>query len=180
MDFAGIDPQKAERFIQTEAHEYYYYLEHFADFFAEYWFGLPSRFAAVGDSAYNIALTKFLSDQVGLIPVKQIITDNPPEKKRDSIAALYHDLTQGVETDPVFLEDGYLIEQALEETDFGSGVPLILGSSWEKDVAAKKKGLLLEVGTPATEEVVINRSYIGYRGALTLLENIYTATVGGK
>ena len=39
---------------------------------------------------------------------------------------------------------------------------------------------LLDVGTPATEEVVINRSYIGYRGALTLLEKIYTATVGGK
>ena len=170
--FAGIDPKKSEKFIAEEAD--------LADFFSEYWFGLPSRFAVVGDAATNLAYTKFLADQVGLVPVKQIITDNPPEKKRDSIAALYHDLTQGVETDPVFLEDGYLIEQALEETDFGSGVPLILGSSWEKDVAAKKKGLLLEVGTPATEEVVINRSYIGYRGALTLLENIYTATVGGK
>ena len=180
VEFAGIDPQKAERFIAREAHEYYYYLEHFADFFAEYWFGLPSKFATVGDSAYNIALTKFLADQVGLLPVKQIITDNPPEKQRDRIAELYHSLTDGVVADPVFLEDGYLIEQSLRETDFGSGVPLILGSSWEKDVAAERKGLLLEVGTPATEEVVINRSYIGYRGALTLLEKIYTATVGGK
>ena len=85
-----------------------------------------------------------------------------------------------MDADPIFLEDGYLIEQALREADFGRGVPLILGSSWEKDVAAERKGLLLEVGTPATEEVVINRSYIGYRGALTLLEKIYTSTVGGK
>ena len=180
VEFAGIDPQKSERFIAREAHEYYYYLEHFADFFAEYWFGLPSKFATVGDSAYNIALTKFLADQVGLVPVKQIITDNPPEKQRSRIAELYHSLTEGVDAEAIFLEDGYLIEQALRETDFGSGVPLILGSSWEKDVAAERKGLLLEVGTPVTEEVVINRSYIGYRGALTLLEKIYTSTVGGK
>ena len=130
VEFAGIDPQKSERFIAREAHEYYYYLEHFADFFAEYWFGLPSKFATVGDSAYNIALTKFLADQVGLVPVKQIITDNPPEKQRSRIAELYHSLTEGVDAEAIFLEDGYLIEQALRETDFGSGVPLILGSSW--------------------------------------------------
>ena len=180
VEFSGISPDKAERFIEQEAHEYYYYLEHFADFFAEYWFGLPSKFAAVGESSYNIALTKFLSDQVGLIPVRQIITEDPPEKYREDISALYHDLTDGVEIEPEYIEDGYLIEQALYDTDFGSSVPLILGTSWERDIAAEHRGLLLEVGTPATEEVVINRSYIGYRGALTLLEKIYTSTVGGK
>jgi nitrogenase molybdenum-iron protein beta chain len=73
-----------------------------------------------------------------------------------------------------------LIEKSLSETDFGTSVPLILGSSWETDVAREKHGLLLEVGVPATEQVVVNRSYIGYRGALTLLEHIYSATVSGK
>ena len=57
---------------------------------------------------------------------------------------------------------------------------MILGTTWEADVAAEKKGLLIEVGPPTTEEVAINKSYIGYRGAFTLLERIYTATVGGK
>ncbi|MCI5910248.1 MAG: hydrogenase [Oscillospiraceae bacterium] len=180
VEFAGIDNTKAEAFIAQEAHEYYYFLEHFSDFFAEYWFGLPSRFATVGDSAYNLALTKFLADQIGLQPVKQIITDEPPEKYRDAIADEYHNLSEGVDVDVEFIEDGYLAEQSLRQADFGGSVPLILGSTWEGDVAREIKGLLLEVGTPVSEELVINRSYIGYHGALTLLERIYTATVDGK
>lgn len=172
--------QRLKQFIAQEAHEYYYFLEHFSDFFAEYWFGLPSRFATVGDSAYNLALTKFLADQIGLQPVKQIITDEPPEKYRDAIADEYHNLSEGVDVDVEFIEDGYLAEQSLRQADFGGSVPLILGSTWEGDVAREIKGLLLEVGTPVSEELVINRSYIGYHGALTLLERIYTATVDGK
>jgi nitrogenase molybdenum-iron protein beta chain len=180
VEFAGIDKEQSEKFIADEANIYYYFLEHFSNFFAEYWFGLPSKFATIGDSSYNVALTKFLSDQIGLIPVKQIITDNPPKKYRESISELYHNLSEGVSTEVEYLEDGYLIEKSLSETDFGTSVPLILGSSWETDVAREKHGLLLEVGVPATEQVVVNRSYIGYRGALTLLEHIYSATVSGK
>ena len=177
--FSGLDSSKAEAFIEKEAKEYYYYLEHFADFFSEYWFGLPSRFATIGDSAYNIAFTKFLADQIGLIPVRQIISDNPPAKYRKELSELYHNLSEGVSTEVEYIEDGYIIEQELEKVDFGNSKPLILGSSWELDVAKKRKALLVEIGAPIGDEVVINRSYIGYRGALTLLEKIYTKTVGG-
>lgn len=177
--FAGIDPAKAEAFIAKEAKEYYYFLEHFADFFSEYWFGLPSRFASVGDSLYNISITKFLADQIGLIPVSQIITDNPPPKYRKEISELYQDLSEGVSAEVEYIEDGYIIEQELEKVEFGGSKPLILGSSWELDVAKKRGALLVEIGPPIGDEVVINRSYIGYRGALTLLEKIYTKTVGG-
>lgn len=175
--FSGIDPARSENFIAKESRNYYYYLEHFSDFFAEYWFGLPSKFATVGDSAYNVALTKFLADQIGMLPVKQIITDNPPEGYRDGIRELYHHLSDGVDVDVEFIEDGYLAEKSLEKADFGTSKPLILGSSWESEIADKTGAILLEIGTPATEIVVLNRSFIGYHGALTLLENIYTRAV---
>lgn len=180
VEFAGIDKSKSEEFIKSESEIYYYYLDSFSHFFAEYWYGLPSRFAVVGDSAYTIAYTKFLADQIGLIPVKQIITDKPPEKFRESIRDEFKHLSEGVSVDVEFLEDGYLVEKSIEETDFGSGVPLILGTSWESDVARDKNALLLEIAAPASEEVVLNGSYIGYKGALHFLERIYTATVGGK
>lgn len=130
MEFAGIDNTKAEKFIEKEAKRYYYFFDHFADFFAEYWFGFPSQFAIVGDAAYIIAITKFLSDQIGLIPVGQIISDNTPVKYRE-------------------------------------------------DVADELGAILVEVGTIATEEVVLNRTYLGYNGALSLLEKIYSKAVGG-
>ena len=177
VEFAGINPEKSEKFIEKEAKKYYYYLDHFADFFAEYWFGFPSQFATVGDAAYNLAITKFLADQIGLIPVKQIITDNTPENYREDIAELYHNLTEGVDVEVEFIEDGYLAEEEIEKADFGSSIPLVLGSSWERDAVDKINGILVEIGTIATEEVVLNRSYIGYRGALALIEQIYTAAV---
>lgn len=180
VNFSGISNKKSEKFIKEESQIYYYFLEHFSHFFSEYWFGLPSRFAVVGDSAYNVAYTKFLTDQIGLIPVKQIITDNPPTKYRENIAELYKNISDDVSVEMEFIEDGYVAEQKLLETDFGTGVPLILGSNWESDVARKLKALLIEIGAPTQEEVVINRSYIGYRGALSLLERIYSETVSSK
>ncbi|MCD8355327.1 MAG: hydrogenase [Clostridia bacterium] len=180
VEYAGIDKAKSEAFIADEAKIYYYFLEHFSDFFSEYWFGLPAKFATIGNSTDNVALTKFLADQIGLIPVKQIITDNPPDKYRDDIRELYHNLSEDVSVEVEFIEDGYLVEESLKQAEFGTSVPLILGSTWEVDIAREMNALLIEIGAPTTESVVINRSYIGYRGALTLLERIYSATVGGK
>lgn len=171
---------KADKFIAKEARVYYYYLEHFAEFFAEFWFGLPSKFAIVSDAAYNIAITKFLADQMGLIPLKAIITDNTPAKHRESLREQYKNLTDGVSVDVDFIEDGYVIEQEIENVDFGSATPFIFGTSWEADVAAKRKAQLIRIGTPITDRLVINKSYVGYRGALSLIETIYTASVGGQ
>jgi nitrogenase molybdenum-iron protein beta chain len=171
---------KADKFIAEEARVYYYYLEHFAEFFAEFWFGLPSKFAIVADAAYNIAITKFLADQMGLIPLKAIITDNTPEEHRAPLRELYKNLTEGVSVDADFIEDGYVIEQEIENTDFGSATPFIFGTSWEADIAAKRKAQLIRIGTPITDRLVINKSYVGYRGALSLIETIYTASVGGQ
>ena len=139
---------------------YYYFLDSFSHFFSEYWYGLPSRFAVVGDSAYTLAYTKFLSDQMGLIPVKQIITDNPPEQFREKISKEFRNLSEGVSVEVEYIEDGYLAEKSLAEADFGSGVPLILGSTWESDVARQKNALLIEINSPSSETVVLNRCHI--------------------
>lgn len=177
--FAGIDNKKAEDFIKVEAERYYYFVEHFSEFFSEYWFGLPARFVSVGDAAYNLAITKYLTDQIGLIPTKQIVTDNTPEKHRETIRELFHGISEEFPLDVEFIEDGYLIEQQVKNVDYGSSVPLILGSSWESDVAKEINGLLIPISTPIVSEVVINRTYVGYTGALTLLEKIYSETVRG-
>jgi len=46
----GIDPAKAEAFIADEERRYYRYIEDFSDFYAEYWWGLPAKFATIGDA----------------------------------------------------------------------------------------------------------------------------------
>lgn len=177
VEFAGIDVEKAEAFIEAEEKIYYNYLGDFSNFYAEYWWGLPAKFAVIGDSAYNIALSNFFVNQLGLLPGKQIITENPPEEYRDSIRKLYQNIAEDVSTDVDFEEDSYTIHEKIRNADYGHKPPIIFGTTWERDLAKELKTSIIEVGFPASYEVVISRSYIGYRGALTLLEKIYTTTV---
>lgn len=177
VEFAEIDNTKAEEFIKEEEKDYYNYLEQFADFYAEYWWGLPASYAVVGDSIYNLALNKFLVNQLGLIPGKQIITDNTPEKYRESIRKEYENLAEDVSTTVEFVEDGYIVNKLLMEGEYGHKPPIIFGTTWERDIAKELKGSIVEVGFPASYEVVINKNYIGYKGALTLLEKIYTTAI---
>jgi nitrogenase molybdenum-iron protein beta chain len=180
VNFAGLPSLKAEHFIEKEEAHYYRYLEDFADFYAEYWWGLPAQFAVIGDSAYNLALTKFLVNQLGMIPGKQIITENPPEDYRSQIKEEYKHIAEDVSTDVDFEEDSYVIHQKIRQTNFGHKPPIIFGTTWERDLAKELKGAIVEVGFPASYEVVLSRSYIGYHGALTLIEKIFTTTVGAS
>jgi len=184
LDFAGLNKgrakKKAEAFIADEETRYYKYIEDFTDFYAEYWWGLPAKFAVVGDSAYALALTRFLVNQLGLIPGRQIVTDNPPEEVRDDIRAQFRAIADDVSTEIDFEEDSFTIHQKLRETNFGHKPPIIFGTTWERDLAKELKGAIVEVGFPSSYEVVLSRAYVGYRGALTLLEKIYTTTVGAS
>ncbi|PJI07403.1 MULTISPECIES: nitrogenase component 1 [Clostridium] len=180
VEFAHIDREKAEGFIKSEEKRYYEYLEDFSDFYSEYWWGLPSKFAIVGDSAYNLAVTKFLVNQLGLIPAKAIITENPPEKYRDSIREEFKNIADDVLLDVDFEEDSYVIHEKIRKTDFGRKPPIIFGTTWERDIAKELKGSIVEIGFPASYEVVLSKSYVGYRGALTLLEKIYSVIVSAS
>lgn len=177
VDFAGIPAGKCEKLIEEESHRYYYFLEHFASFFSEWHFDISSSFAAVGDAAYTLAVTKFLADQIGLIPVRQIITDNTPPAHREAVQSYFNNILEEQDIPVEFHEDGYQAEESLRSAEFQYGVPLILGSAWEQDVAREKHALLLQIGTPVASEVVLHRTYIGYTGGLSLIEAIYSATV---
>ena len=83
VEYAEIDNKKAEEFIKKEEKRYYYYLDNFSEFYSEYGWSVPSAYAVISDSAYGLALNKFLADQLGLVPAIQVITDNPPEKLGD-------------------------------------------------------------------------------------------------
>lgn len=177
VEFTGVDKEKAEEFIEKEEKWYYHYLENFSEFYSESFYGLPAKYVVVGDSLYNLALNNFLVNQMGLIPAKQFITDNPLEKYRDKIIEEYNKLQDDYPSDVEFIEDGYTVIEKIKEIEFGGQFPVILGTSWEKDVSRQINGFLIETSFPVTNEVVIIRSYVGYRGALELIEKIYSTAV---
>lgn len=173
--FAGVSGARTEAFIEAEEDVYYQYLDGFAELYAVSTSMLPARFAIVGDSAYALGLTRFLSGQLGLIPAGQIVADNPPEIHREAIRAAFARIDADETLVPDFIEDGYLIQQRLREADYGHKPPLLYASGWERALAKDLQATLVQVATPTVGEVVLNRANIGYRGALTLIERTYSA-----
>lgn len=177
VDFAVRNKRKANNFLKKEEEVYYKYLEYFQDFYSEYWWGLPSKYSVIADSTYTLSINRFLVNQLGLIPSVQVITDNAPEKYRKMIKEQFADLGTGTPEKIEFVEDGYIAGQLIKKADYGGQTPIIFGSAWDRDVVHEIEGCIVEVGFPVSYEVVINRTYVGYRGALALIEKIYTAAI---
>jgi nitrogenase molybdenum-iron protein beta chain len=176
--YAKIDSKKVESFIESEERDYYKYMEEFSEFFSEYFFGVPSKFAVVTDSAYALAITKFAVNQLGLIPVKVILTENPPEEHRESIREQFRSIADGVSIEAEFIEDGFVIEEEIRNSDRKPAI--LFGTTWDRDIAKEVGAGVVEVSFPASYEVVLSRSYVGYRGALSLIEKIFTVTIGAS
>ncbi len=171
-EFAGLDREKTEDLIREKERRYYYYIERYADIFLETRV-MSKRFVVVSDAQYALGITKFLVNDVGLFPEKQYVTDDTPEKYRDSIKEYFKDLNYGIGADVSFETDGYQIHEEIKNTDY-HGYPLIVGSSWEKKISQELAGHFLAISWPLNERLVINSSYVGYDGGLNFLEDIYS------
>jgi nitrogenase molybdenum-iron protein beta chain len=179
VEFAGLERAAAEAFIAREEKEYYLYLRDFAAFYAgcTSQYRLPSKVIVISESAYNLAIAKFMVDQLGLNPGPLVITENPPQEARDDIRAQFRELADGVGAEVAFEPDGYRLHQLIRETDFVGELPIVFGTTWDAALAGEIGAPLVEIGYPCTDEVVLSRSYIGYRGALALIERTYTTVV---
>ena len=178
-DAIGADADRVESFIAREDREYYHYLRDFAQFYAgcTSQYRLPSEINIVGESAYALAIAKFFVGDLGLNPGVIVLTENPPESELPAIRAAFRDLAPGVDGEPVFEADGYLAHDLITKHPRVGEYPILFGSTWEASTAGEIGAPLVEISYPATDEVVIARSYVGYRGALQLLERAYTTVV---
>ncbi|MDR1231014.1 MAG: hydrogenase [Spirochaetaceae bacterium] len=169
---ARIDAQTVQNAIDEQENEYYYYIERFSDIFLEQRI-MSKRFCTVTDAHYGIALTKFLVNDLGLYPTVPFITDDTPEARRVAVKAEFGRLNYGIKAEAVFTADGEEIQRKIRAIDF-AGNGLILGSSWERKIAAEVNGHFILVAHPMIERMVINGHLAGYSGGLKLLEDIYT------
>ena len=173
--YAKLDEEKVEAVI-TEHEKYYYYLiERYADLFLENRV-INKQFSVVADAQYALGITKFLTNDLGLIPAKQFIVDDTPKEYREDIAAEFKNLNYGLEAEAVFETDGYKIHQAIKEHDY-HGYPLILGGYYEKEVTDELSGNYLNISWPVLDKVVFDRFIAGYAGGIRLIEDIYTVAV---
>ncbi|MBP2032943.1 nitrogenase molybdenum-iron protein beta chain [Clostridium algifaecis] len=172
-EFAKLDSSKVEDFIRKEEDNFYYYLERSADFFLEFRYSIPGRFFNIADSFYALGISQFLLNELGIIPGEQYITDDAPEKYQKDIKDEFDRLSPTRKFEVFFEEDGGKIHDRLRKYNHGTHIPLILGSSWDRDIIKELNAFGINITLPVMHRLVLNGEYLGYNGGLRLIEDIY-------
>ena len=173
--FAGVDEEKVENIINEHENYYYYLIERYADLFLETRV-MAKQFSVVADAQYALGITKFLVNDLGLVPAKQFVADDTPKAFQEQIKAEFEKLNYGLKADVSFETDGYKIHNEIREHDY-HGYPLILGSYYEKELTEELFGHYLNISWPVQDKVVLDDFYVGYTGGIRLIEDIYSVAV---
>ena len=173
--FAGVDEEKVESVIKEHEDYYYYLIERYADLFLENRV-INKQFTVVADAQYSLGITKFLTNDLGLVPAKQFVVDDTPKEYRKDIEEEFKKLNYGLEAEVVFETDSYKIHEAIKSHDY-HGYPLILGAYYDKEITEDLKGNYLNIAWPVNDKVVFDDFYVGYTGGIRLIEDIYTVAV---
>ncbi len=136
-------------------------------------FGFQHRVAIIGESGPALNLARFLSNDFGQILAAVAITDDPPEPVRERLAAALGSLEFGPIPEVIFTSEQSTIWEHIRQTE----PTYIIGSSLDKDLAQELGVLHLSATFPVTDRVVLNRSYTGYRGCVTLVEDFIAQAI---
>lgn len=172
-EFANLNSEFIEEVVKRKEDEFYHYLLRSADLLTEFQTNLPRKFYSIIDSNYTLGIARFLVNDMGYFPLTQYITENVQEDLRSTVEGYFTDLAPGISAEVVFSQDGgyinqHILSNAKEEH------PLIVGSSWEVDLAREIGALLISVGLPVIDRLILHSTYVGYKGGLNLVEDIYS------
>jgi nitrogenase molybdenum-iron protein beta chain len=129
------------------------------------------RFAVVGDANSAVGITRYLANDYSFTPKLTIISEpifRPEDQER-----IKKELTELEYADPpkiVFTADQYEINQALSRDE---ELTLIVGRTNEREVGLEKDIQCIAATFPLKDRLIFNRAYAGYRGSLTLTEDLY-------
>jgi nitrogenase molybdenum-iron protein beta chain len=164
-DALSLDSNLVEKVIAEEEDYVYSYLETAIGQLS--W----KRFAVVGDSNTVIGLTRYLANDYSFTPLMAIITE--PMFRTEDKERITKRLTELEYAKPpkvIFEPDQYRITKALEDNE---EITLLIGSTNEREIGLKKEIQCSVITYPITDRLIFNRTYAGYKGSLTLIEDLY-------
>lgn len=170
----GLDSERTESFIQNEEARLHRHLAALADTYFRA--GFQREFVLVGESAQVVGIGNFLVRTLGLIPRGFVITDDHPDEQREVLHHTFGDVAREFGARLFFSEDRAEIAEIVRELKPG----LVLASALEAAVAREIGAPLLKLSFPLGDRVVLDRAYVGYRGAATLIEDLGSALLPGS
>lgn len=171
----SLDEKRVESFIASEEKKYKQYFVSAGDLFSDLAAYLPYDAYFAGDDIYGVGTVSFLKKELGLNIVKFYDTSEPSKLAQKTVNEALENIEAGLSERAVFEGDGVIIRQDIEKLiGERQNKTLILGSSWEKELAAKTDSILIYQNIPIVDLVVTNRTYVGYNGGIRLIEDIYS------
>lgn len=161
----SLDEDLVNRVIKEEEDYVYHYLAQSIGMLS--W----KRFAVVGDAASVTGITRYLANDYSFTPKLAVISEQlyRVEDKNRIIEELNH-LEYARPPKVIFAADQYEINKAIEDEE---DITLVVGSTNERYIASKIDAQCVAATFPLKDRLVFNRAYAGYRGSLSLTEDLY-------
>lgn len=183
----NIDPALTENVIESETTYYYSFFDSIVDMYSDLdW----QRYAiTVADSYYAHALTKFIANDLGWIPHLTSVNDIENEHEQAEYAERFSDITSETKPGVVFEQHaGQIIKHVRSSWELNHNQKYydalspayVIGSGIEAGLAEKLGASLLTVAFPVSNRAVLNKGYAGFRGGLTLVEDLITQLVAAR
>jgi nitrogenase molybdenum-iron protein beta chain len=179
-DSLNLDKDVVEKVIAEEEEKYYAYFTSLTDWFSAFQNNLPYELYVTGDSNYTLGYTIFLENEVGYIPKKVYVTDDPSAEQMKQYRQVFEERLPEYADILAFDEDSTKSSEVIEEELKHTGRALVLGSDWERKFTKDSGNLFLYATSPMSQKVVLQKTYVGYRGGLGLVEDIYNTLYDGK
>lgn len=183
----GVDQRLIDEVIDKETKYFYSYFERIVDVASDLDF--QRYVAAFLDSYYAYPVIDFVSEELGWIPHFVSIHDIEDTEKQQAYAEKFNNLTSVTKPEVIFEKNAALNKKALRKSwpynnnqkYYDSLGPLyVIGSVIEKNLAADYSAGFLSVGFPVSNRAVLNKGYAGFRGALTLVEDLLSNLVAAR
>ncbi|KPU46184.1 nitrogenase molybdenum-iron protein beta chain [Oxobacter pfennigii] len=182
-----LDESLTQSVIKEEKSVYYNYLERIADIYND--IDLQRYAVVVSDGNYAPAVTRFLSDELGWIPELVVITDFLDDNQKQKLLKRFENLESGISPVVKFDTDASSVKKYIAQIwpqnrndryydAFNPAV--VVGSVFERDLSAEFGFPLLTLSYPVTNRVVLNRTYAGFNGALSITEDLLSIIVAGR
>ncbi len=172
----SLDEEKTETFIKAEEKRYKQYFVSMGDVLSDYAPYLPYDLYVIDDSAYGLGAARFCTNELGMIPQAFFNIDVAPSSAKELILEKLTEIDETWKDKLIDEPDNAIIRKAIEQRiNIRQTKSLILGSSWDKDLAARTENILIFHSAPITDRVILNKTYIGYNGGLNLMQDVYSA-----
>jgi nitrogenase molybdenum-iron protein beta chain len=175
--YAHLEGPKVDAFIAREEEAFYMEIQSLATFLLEFRYGLPAWTQIIHDASYVLGISKFLLHEVGIVPKELFIADGTPEAFQEEIRGILASTSDKKSFPLVFEPDAGKAQETIRASSH-PGRGLLIGSGWEKALAREKGLDFLSAANPSPVRLVLTTGYLGYRGGLHLVEDIYDRVLG--